>query len=99
MAVAAALWFKREVKLPQRDKALPFASLSSEAVTVWLTPLEIDDGGKRTGVACNGTLWIPVEVETAELTEAAAEEEEQVRERFAGLREPPPIGMSRRVPP
>ncbi|EFH54004.1 pentatricopeptide repeat-containing protein [Arabidopsis lyrata subsp. lyrata] len=26
--VAAALWFNREVKLPQRDKALPFPSLS-----------------------------------------------------------------------
>lgn len=41
--------------------------------------------------------------ETAELVaaEEVAEEEEgeHVRERLAVLRDPPPIGMSRRVPP
>ena len=40
---AALFWFNREVKLPERDKALPFPSFSSGAVTVWLTPLEVDE--------------------------------------------------------
>ena len=39
----ALFWFSREVKLPERDKAFPFPSFSSGAVTVWLTPLEVDE--------------------------------------------------------